>query len=101
MLAGSPVTWSVLIVHELNPSVRVQPGIGDPLEPILEKYYDTSLEDISTHVGGTDLKYGFSGCGLPIVLSHNAPNNSVYLLWAESGKLRALFPRVSRHRREG
>jgi hypothetical protein len=101
MLRGSTVKYSVLVVHELNPAIRVQPGTEDPLELVLEKYYDESLEDESTRVGGTNLKYGFSGCGLPVVLSHNTPNNSVYLLWAESAKLRGLFPRISRHRREG
>ena len=28
--------------------------------------------------------YGYGACGLPVVLEHNTPNNSVPLLWAET-----------------
>ena len=57
---------------------------------LLRKYYDPSVED--EHKG--NVLYGFSNCRLPLVLSHNSPNNSVYLLWE---KRRALFPRFERH----
>jgi hypothetical protein len=45
---------------------------------------------------------GYKDCALPVVLHHNAPNNSVCPLWADSagrgGKDRhALFPRYERH----
>ena len=45
---------------------------------------------------------GMRAVRLPLVLAHNTPNNSVYLLWADKPDLRtkALFPRVSRHREE-
>ena len=59
---------------------------------LLHKYYDTSVED--EHKG--EVVHGFSDCGLPLVLSHNTPNNSVYLLW-EQERTRALFPRFERH----
>lgn len=77
--------------------------IGEDFSKILEKYYDRRIEDKNTWIGGTDVKYGFAGCALPLVLYHNCPNNSVYLLWAESEKtqdypgLKALFPRIARH----
>ncbi len=58
---------------------------------IIEKYYDAGNETDSTRLGGTDLKYGFAWCGLPVVLSHNAPNNSLGLLWAEGSKMRRCF----------
>ena len=70
-----------------------------PLDELLNNYYDANLEDEHTRKGGGDVKYGFANCGLPLVLAHNTPNNSLYLLWAESAKLRALFPRVNRHRK--
>lgn len=64
------------------------------------KYYDNRASDQHTRVGGTnDLRFGFARCALPVVLSHNTPNNSLYILWgAESYDFRGLFPRVSRHR---
>ena len=59
---------------------------------LLHKYYDKSVED--EHKG--TVKHGFSECGLPLVLSHNTPNNSVYLIW-EQKKTTPLFPRYDRH----
>jgi len=70
---------------------------------LLDDYYDDRLEDESTETGGTDVKHGYAECALPLVLFHNCPNNSVYLLWGETDKsgskpgLKALFPRIARH----
>lgn len=61
-------------------------------------YYDVDAEDEHTRVGGTHVRRGFAGCALPVVLSHNTPNNSLFVLWGyDSLKFRGLFPRVSRH----
>ena len=88
-----------MIVHELDDDLRLARGSGDPMEALVEKYYDPAIQDEHTSVGGTDdIKYGFAKCGLPVVLPHNTPNNSVALLWAEINQQRALFPRVQRHR---
>jgi hypothetical protein len=64
------------------------------------RYYDPAAFNEHIEVGGTDTaQMGFAGCALPIVLSHNTPNNSVYLLWGtESGRFPGLFPRISRHK---
>jgi hypothetical protein len=64
------------------------------------KYYDERASDSHIAVGGTaDARYGFAACALPLVLSHNTPNNSVYALWGpEEFQFIGLFPRVSRHR---
>ena len=41
---------------------------------------------------------GFDECALPIVLSHNTPNNSILVLWqSENEKIKSLFPRINRH----
>lgn len=82
-----------------------QPGNTDDsaFDLLLNGYYDCSLEDEHTETGGMDMKHGYAGCGLPLVLFHNTPNNSVFLLWADSqteinpSGSRALFPRISRH----
>ena len=72
-------------------------------EDMLYDYYDARIEDEHTRTGGRNVILGYGGCALPLVLSHNCPNNSVYLLWAQTEKtdncpgLRALFPRISRH----
>lgn len=89
-------------VYVLRNDVRVSLE-GDPkFHEMLVKYYDPEIMDPHLKKGGADVIYGYAGCALPVVLSHNTPNNSVYLLWANKTGLRtkALFPRVSRHRED-
>ncbi|MBI4446312.1 MAG: hypothetical protein HY645_10430 [Acidobacteria bacterium] len=94
------VEYSIIITHQLSGPICLRPNDGNAMDTLIEAYYDPKIEDQHTEIGGSDLKYGFNGCGLPLVLSHNAPNNSLALLWAYSEKMRALFPRVSRHKKE-
>jgi hypothetical protein len=94
------VEYSIIVIHELNGSTCLRRDDGNAMGPLIETYYDSDIEDEHTKMGGTNIKYGFAGCGLPLVLNHNTPNNSLSLLWAESKKTRALFPRVSRHRKD-
>lgn len=94
------VTTDLLVVNPLSESICVRSDRPDEIQPLLHAYYDPALEDEHTRKGGTDVKHGYAGCGLPVVLGHNTPNNSLYLLWAESSKMRPLFPRVSRHRKD-
>jgi hypothetical protein len=66
-------------------------------------YYDRDLETSHTRRSGVqDMKRGYGGCALPLVLSHNTPNNSLPLLWAETAgtaghAMRPLFRRRQRH----
>lgn len=81
-------------------------GDADFME-LAEKYYDSSIETVHTRVGGVPrITLGYGGCGLPVVLEHNTPNNSVALLWAETSgdgpapsnhPMRPLFRRRQRH----
>lgn len=89
---------SVLVVQSFPETIRVMPGANPALDQIIQKYYDNSNETSSTALGKTDLRYGFAGGGLPLVLSHNTPNNSLGLLWADGARMRSLFPRVARHK---
>ena len=60
-------------------------------------YFDASADD--KH-GKKQL--GYANCRLPVVLNHNTPNNSIFILWGEDHHtFRGLFPRVSRHREVG
>jgi hypothetical protein len=63
-------------------------------------YYDERASDKHILIGGTtSAQLGFANCALPVVLSHNTPNNSAYILWGpESYRFFGLFPRVSRHK---
>lgn len=73
---------------------------------LCEKYYDPSefkrLERHCREAGLTTLCYGYGYCALPLVLEHNTPNNTVPLLWSETGDpnspmTRSLFHRRDRH----
>ena len=95
-----PLQVRVLCVIE--PEVGLTQGIPIELQSILTnpKYYDPVAFDEHIEVGGTTTaQLGFAGCALPVVLSHNTPNNSVYVLWgSEAHGFPGLFPRVSRHK---
>ncbi len=93
--------WEVRVVQQLPASVRVDQS--DPaFAELNERLYDKTLSD--EHKG--DAPLGYERCALPLVLSHNTPNNSVSLLWGdttqEEGSLgrHALFPRYERHHRD-
>lgn len=94
------VPFNVKTVHLLNDSIKVNEAKDGPFLELLRKYYDNSIEDKSYLKGRHEKPYlGFDECSLPLVLAHNAPNNSVTLLWFyEDCKYRGLFPRVSRFR---
>jgi hypothetical protein len=97
------VETTVLVVQRIAGHVSLKASDADPMIAVIknEKYYDASVEDEHTKKGNSDLKFGFAAGGLPLVLHHNTPNNSIFLLWVEGSEtVRPLFPRVSRHRRE-
>ena len=75
-------------------SVRVFRGNGS-VAALCERYYE-ALED--EHTG--NVMFGYDDCGLPLVLHHNTPNNSMYWLWSRRWR-DPLFVRYERHGREG
>jgi hypothetical protein len=95
-----PLRLHVLIPIETDAAVssKNDPELMNTLSK--KRYYDNRASDRHIAIGGTrDAQLGFAGCALPLVLSHNTPNNSVYALWGpEEFKFFGLFPRVSRHR---
>lgn len=89
-------------VYLLDHGVRVSSTSDPDFVELLKKYYDPAIMDSHLEKGGENVIYGYAGCALPVVLAHNTPNNSVYLLWANKPNLGtcALFPRISRHRED-
>lgn len=79
---------------QLSDALRIRPGNVE-VGHVCEEYYDASLEDEHT----SNVKYGYDACGLPLVLHHNTPNNSLFFLWARKWGF-PLFPRYERHGRE-
>lgn len=89
--------FQVVVVHPLPNEIRIVPG--DSLDALLDAHYDAeTMEDEHTKKGGAGIKYGYAACGLPVVLTHNTPNNSIFPLWRGNKMLRPLFPRSIRHK---
>lgn len=92
----------VRVLCPIEPEVSLSRNASAELRTLLANpdYSNKGVVDKHFLVGGTDdASLGFAGCALPVVLGHNTPNNSVYLLWGpEQFKPHGLFPRVSRHR---
>jgi hypothetical protein len=91
----------VHVIQELPPDIQVTDNI-EVVTQWLRKYTDKEIVDNHFRKGKHDKPYlGFDECGLPLVLYHNTPNNSLPILWQEGDrKIRGLFPRVSRHGRQ-
>jgi hypothetical protein len=90
------------VVHRLPASCKADAGEDRHFLKLVadDRYFDGSVDDEHAEVGGNSMRYGFSDCRLPVVLNHNTPNNSLFLLWAgPEHNVRGLFPRISRHRR--
>ena len=92
------------VVQKLDESLN-RDITGDPnLMRVLEKpkYLHQNLKDDTAYkVGSVNRPYlGFDECALPVVLSHNTPNNSLPILWQDTDdekQFKGLFPRISRH----
>ena len=106
---ASASTWGergvnciVEAVAVLADGLRIPRNGGEPINQVIngDSYYDPTIHDAHMKKGKTpDSRYGYGDCGLPLVLHHNTPNNSVSLLMSYDDKsFRGLFPRVQRHR---
>lgn len=89
---------------KLSANLKLTAANTDGFWPLIDVYYDSSIETEHTRKGGfQDVKLGFGHCALPLVLEHNTPNNSIPLLWAETEgangahAMRPLFRRRQRH----
>ena len=95
-MAAAGLGWRLEVIHTIPSACKVM----DPaLRQFFERYYDPILDD--DHKGRA--VFGFRDVGLPLVLSHNTPNDSVAILWADTTRreggrgMHALFPRYERH----
>lgn len=105
-LEARGLDWELHVVQELPASIAVS---DDDLLEMCRRYFDdANYEVLGEHVEkvGDDVRLGFGNGRLPVVLSHNTPNNSISILWADtvgragSNNQRGLFPRRHRHNAE-
>lgn len=88
--------------YVLNSDIVINEASQPELAKLLTAYYDPSVED---DIVGNNIWFGYKQGGLPLVLYHNTPNNSIALLWASSTdkwvapapKMKPLFSRKKRH----
>ena len=87
-------------VQSVPDSLKMPRNSAEPFAKLINDYYDPEIFDVHMQKGKTtDGKFGYADCGLPVVLHHNTPNNSLSILWFyERCSKRGLFPRVQRHR---
>ena len=102
------VNFSFGMILPRNCPIQSEGNGNEGFIALTDKYYNPSIEDRHTDVGGVkNIALGFGACGFPVVLEHNTPNNSVALLWAEAEPcemdganhpvMRPLFRRRPRH----
>jgi hypothetical protein len=91
----------LMSVLQLENEIKITKEKDKEIVNLIDKYYDEAVFDNHMRVGGTkDVKLGFAGCAIPVALSHNTPNDSIFLLWSYKDKIRGLFPRITRHKEE-
>lgn len=84
-------------------SFALTPEDDPDFAELVQTFYDPSIENEHTRKGSQDARWGFGNCGLPLVLEHNTPNNTIPLFWAETlgddgaHAMRPLFRRRERH----
>jgi hypothetical protein len=78
----------LVCVHILKPSAHLFSADCEYFEPA-EK---TAILDYCQKVDAANAK-GYGGCGLTVILGHQAPNNSIPILTTTSDDWDALFPR--------
>lgn len=92
--------------YVLPADIVLETNSKDPLTKLIENYYDPKIESRHSALSGIkSMMYGYRACGLPVVLEHNTPNNSIPLLWAETDgdtekhvhAMRPLFRRRQRY----
>lgn len=98
--AGLADRWRLEVIQVFDDTCEVTDA---DLLADCDVFWDPVLEDEHKACAAR----GYKDCALPIVLHHNAPNNSVSPLWADSTgrrregytsmERRALFPRYERH----
>ncbi len=92
--------------YQLPKNIVIDDNADADLVSLIKTHYDKNIEDEHT---SEDIWFGYRKSGLPLILDHNTPNNSIALLWAESelGKvpdkhsMKPLFIRRKRHSSHG
>lgn len=95
------VKFEIHVIQTLEDKLSDDIKEDEALMNVLKKdnhFIKEAVMSKSYKVGKHDNPYlGFDECALPVVLSHNTPNNSLPIIWQDTEKFHGLFPRISRH----
>ena len=70
-------SFGTILGHDLSISSETH----EDFWRLLESHYNPAIQTKHTDKGGAEnIANGYGGCGLPLILEHNTPNNSVALL---------------------
>lgn len=93
----------ILYLQVFRYETAIHRGQDAELDAFLDHYYSPELEDKKSYkVGGKGIEFGYGACGLPLVIHHNTPNNSLFVLWKDGTnewRFTPLFRRFERHRK--
>jgi hypothetical protein len=91
--------YSIDCLLEIGADTKYKVTNDNNIMALIKKYFDNKIVDDHYEKGKHNLPFlGFNECGLPLILNHNCPNNSLPILWMpEDKKYKGLFPRISRH----
>ena len=90
----------------LPATIKIDSTSDEAFVRLCKEYYNDVIEGDGEHgsqSGITDKMFGYAHCGLPVVLEHNTPNNSLPLIWGDTTEIdrepimRPLFRRKERH----
>lgn len=92
--------FTIEAVQVIEDDVRESTIANSPFINLAKEYFDISIIDDHFKKAKHDNPHlGYGECGLPLVLVHNTPNNSLPVLWLPDDKdFTGLFPRVTRHK---
>lgn len=95
------VSYTIHVVQVLEDKLSDDIKADKELNKVLRKdkhFVKEAVLSKSYAVGKDDNPWlGFDECALPVVLSHNTPNNSLPIIWQDAERFHGLFPRISRH----
>lgn len=97
----SNLSFKIHVLQLIEPSIKddILKNEEDFIK-LSKKYIDSSIIDRHFKKAKHSKYYlGYNECCLPIILSHNTPNNSLPLLWwaSEQKNFVGIFPRITRH----
>lgn len=95
------IKFSIMPIHVLSKSIKFDENMNPFSELVRNKEFGwEGIVDQHIEQGNSEKPYlGFDQCALPLILPHNAPNNSLPILHRNDDrtKFKGLFPRVTRH----